>query len=309
VAIVAFDGVVLGDLSVPCELFGRALDGQGRHLYEVRVCSLMPEVQSEHVVLRVRWRLSSLRDADTIVVPGLDDLNRPMPPALLNALRAAIARGTRVASICSGAFILAATGALDGLRATTHWAAAAELARRNPGIQVDPDVLYVDNGKLLTSAGAAAGVDLCLHLVRCDHGAQVAAEVARAAVVPLERAGGQSQFIVHAPPTIDCGTLSPLLPCLAQNLRRTLSLAVVARRASMSTRTLSRRFREQTGRKWRPKWDSARRRCYASISAGRLEPARKRIAAPFALAELSRGKRGRWSPRHPIRREWFHHAP
>jgi transcriptional regulator GlxA family with amidase domain len=152
-----------------------------------------------------------------------------------------------VASICSGAFVLAATGALDGLRATTHWRVAAELARRHPEIEVDAGVLYVDNGRVLTSAGAAAGLDLCLHLVRRDLGAEVAANVARDAVMPLERAGGQAQFIVHEPPTGDDSSLAPLLAWLEQNLRKELPLPAIARRAAMSTRTLSRRFREQVG--------------------------------------------------------------
>jgi transcriptional regulator GlxA family with amidase domain len=143
--------------------------------------------------------------------------------------------------------VLAATGALDGLRATTHWRGAAELARRFPDIAVDPNVLYVDNGNVLTSAGAAAGLDLCLHLVRRDLGAEMAAEVARSAVMPLERAGGQAQFIVHQPPDGDHTSLGQLLMWIEQNLRRDLSLPVIARHAAMSTRTLSRRFREQVG--------------------------------------------------------------
>ena len=153
----------------------------------------------------------------------------------------------RVASICTGAFVLAATGALDGLRATTHWRGAAELARRYPAIDVDADVLYVDNGNVLTSAGAAAGLDLCLHLVRRDLGAEAAAEVARDAVMPLERAGGQAQFIVHEPPAGDHTSIGQLLTWIDQNLQKDLSLPVIARRAAMSTRTLSRHFRAQVG--------------------------------------------------------------
>lgn len=243
----AFDGVVLGDLATPCEVFGRARGAGAHSPYEVRVCSVAPRVASEHVSLAVPWRLSELRRADTVIVPGIDDIDRPVPDALLRAIRRAVDRGARVASICSGAFLLAATGALDGLRATTHWLGAAELARRHPAIAVDPGVLYVDNGRVLTSAGAAAGLDLCLYLVRRDLGAQAAAAVARAAVMPLERAGGQSQFIVHEPPAADGTSVEPLLAWLEQNLARELSLPAIARRAAMSTRTLSRRFREQVG--------------------------------------------------------------
>jgi transcriptional regulator GlxA family with amidase domain len=247
VAVVAFDGVVLGDISTPCEIFGRVRDRAGRTLYDVRICSCAPEVKSEHVTLKVRWRLSSLRRADTVIVPGIAELDQSIPDEVLGAIRRAVDRGARVASICSGAFVLAATGALDGLRATTHWRGAGELARRFPNVAVDPNVLYVDNGNVLTSAGAAAGLDLCLHLVRRDLGAEMAAEVARAAVMPLERAGGQAQFIVYEPPESDHTSIGQLLTWIEQNLRRDLSLPVIARRAAMSTRTLSRRFREQVG--------------------------------------------------------------
>jgi transcriptional regulator GlxA family with amidase domain len=245
--VVAFDGVVLGDLATPCEVFGRVRSSEGHALYEVRICSVTAEVLSEHVTLKVPWRLSSLSRADTVVVPGIDDIGRSVPREVLRAIRRAVHRGARVASICSGAFVLAATGALDGKRATTHWLIAGELRRRHPDIDVDPDVLYVDNGNVLTSAGAAAGLDLCLHLVRRDLGAEAAAAVARAAVMPLERAGGQAQFIVHETPVADGTSMGSLLEWLAQNLRRDLSLPVIARRAGMSTRTLSRRFREQIG--------------------------------------------------------------
>jgi len=195
--VLALDEVLAFDLGTPTQIFRAARDDQDRRLYEVRVCSVEPEIVSEHVRLTVPWRLSSLSRAHTVIVPGLDDVDRRVPAALLRAIRLAARRGARVASICSGAFILARTGLLDGLRATTHWLGAAELARRHPEIDVHPDVLYVDNGQILTSAGAAAGLDLCLHLVRRDLGAEAAAAVARAAVMPLERAGGQAQRADH----------------------------------------------------------------------------------------------------------------
>jgi transcriptional regulator GlxA family with amidase domain len=245
--VLAFDGVVLGDLATPCELFGRVRDVSGRSLYEVRVCARTARIRSEHVTLHVPWRLSSAQHADTVVVPGVDDLDVAMPDEVLLAVRRALARGARVASICTGAFVLAAAGVLDGRRATTHWRSAKELARRHPDVEVDPKVLYVDNGTVLTSAGAAAGLDLCLHLVRRDFGADVAAQAARAAVMPLERAGGQSQFIVHEPPTDDDASLAPLLTWIDRNLVSDLSLPILARQAAMSTRSLSRRFREQVG--------------------------------------------------------------
>ena len=247
IAVVAFNGVVLGDLSTACEVFGLAKRKDGRTAYEVRVCSESEDIESMHVALRVPWRLSSLTRADTVIVPGVSDITRPVPASVLRAIRRAAERGARVASRCTGAFVLAATGLLDGRRATTHWLGAAELTRRHPSVDVDANVLYVDNGRVLTSAGAAAGFDLCIHMVRRDFGADVAASVARLAVMPLERAGGQAQFIEHPPPSEAPGTMTPLLTWMEQNLSRELSLPVIARRAAMSTRTLSRRFRTHVG--------------------------------------------------------------
>lgn len=182
-----------------------------------------------------------------MIVPGLADPTAPVPPTALEALRAAAAAGTRIASICVGAFTLAATGLLEGRRVTTHWAAAAELARRHPGIDVDPNVLYVDNGQLLTSAAAAAGLDLCLHMIRTDHGSAVATDAARLSVMPLERAGGQAQFITHEPPAPDSASLHTVLAWLQDNLDRDLTVPDIATHAAMSIRTLNRRFRDQTG--------------------------------------------------------------
>jgi transcriptional regulator GlxA family with amidase domain len=247
VAVVALEGVVPFDLSTPCEVFGRARLADGRAAYEVRVCGVGERIDAGAFELRVRWGLGELARADTVVVPGVTDSALPVPEVVVEALRAAAARGARIASICSGAFVLAATGLLDGLRATTHWLAARALAERHPKVEVDADVLYVDNGQVLTSAGAAAGLDLCLHMVRCDHGAAVAAEAARISVMPLAREGGQAQFIVHASPQSSDASLEPLRGWIHANLHEPLALDVVARRAAMSTRTLSRRFREQTG--------------------------------------------------------------
>ncbi len=246
VAVLALDAVVPFDLSTPCEVFGRARFADGKPAYRVKVCGPKKTVDAGYFQMTVPFGLSALRRADTILIPGVSDVLREVPTEVLRALRAAHARGARVASICSGAFVLAATGLLEKKRATTHWLAAGLLASKYPGIEVDPAVLYVDNGRLLTSAGAAAGLDLCLHLVRKDFGAAVAADAARLSVMPLERAGGQAQFIVHVPPADDV-TLEPVLRWIEENLQRTLNLAAIARRAAMSTRSLSRRFREQTG--------------------------------------------------------------
>ncbi len=247
IAVLALDGVLAFDLSTPIETFGRVRLPDGRAAYRVRVCAPGAEVDAGAFTLRAPWGLEALAEADTIILPGLADPTAPIPADVLDALRTAAANGTRIASICAGAFTLAATGLLDGLGATTHWVAAGELARRYPAVKVDADVLFVDNGQILTSAGAAAGLDLCLHMIRRDHGSAVAADAARLAVMPLERDGGQAQFIVREPPTPDGATLEPLLRWMDENAHRDLSLADIAARAMVSTRTLNRRFREQTG--------------------------------------------------------------
>jgi transcriptional regulator GlxA family with amidase domain len=247
VAVAAFDGVVPFDLATPCEVFGRVRLADESAPYRVRVCGAKRRVDAGAFELGAPWGLGELVRADTVIVPGVADTSVPVPRELVLALRRAAAKRVRIASICSGAFVLAAAGLLDGLRATTHWLAASELARRYPSITVEPDVLYVDHGAIATSAGAAAGLDLCLHLVRRDFGAAVAAATARVSVMPLEREGGQQQFIVHEDPAPDGASLDHLLHWIEKNLRAPLSLAHVARRAAMSTRTFSRRFHEQTG--------------------------------------------------------------
>ena len=245
VAVIALHGVVSFDLSIACEAFAR-VRLNGRAPYRVHVCGEAPLVKAGYFDIRVPCDLHHVRHADTVIVPGIDNPSMPIDDAVLDAVRAAAARGARVASICSGAFVLAAAGLLDGKRATTHWLAARELAERYPAIEVDPNVLYIDSGKILTSAGAAAGLDLCLHMLRLDHGAAVAADAARRAVVPLERSGGQAQYIVHEAPA-SASSLAPLLQWMSAHLTADLKLDTLARRAAMSTRTFSRRFREQTG--------------------------------------------------------------
>ncbi|WP_433572939.1 GlxA family transcriptional regulator [Streptomyces sp. CA-251247] len=247
VAVLALDGVIAFDLSTPLEVFTRTRLPDGRTAYRVRVCAPAAEIDAGAFTLRAPWGLEALAEADTIILPGCADPTVPVPEDVVTALRAAAARGTRIASVCAGAFVLAATGLLDGLRATTHWLAADALARLHPRIEVDPDVLYVDNGQFLTSAGAAAGLDLCLHMIRRDHGSAVAADAARLSVMPLEREGGQAQFIVHQlPPSPDGTALEPVLRWMEENARRELTVAEIAARAGMSPRTLNRRFREQT---------------------------------------------------------------
>jgi transcriptional regulator GlxA family with amidase domain len=248
IAVLALDGVIGFDLTTPLEVFGRTRLPDGRTPYRLRVCAPRPEVDAGAFTLRAPWGLDALAEADTIIVPGIADPSAPMPAEALDALRRAAAAGTRIASICAGAFVLAEAGLLDGGRATTHWVAAAYLAARYPAVEVDPDVLYVDNGQILTSAGAAAGLDLCLHLIRRDHGSAVAADAARLSVMALEREGGQAQFVVHEqPPTPRGSVLEPVLRWMEDNAGRELTLEDIAAHAGMSTRTLNRRFREQTG--------------------------------------------------------------
>ena len=247
VAVLALPGVVAFDLATPLEVFARTRLPGDEPAYDVRVCAPSSEVDAGAFVIKAPWGLDALDTADMIILPGVAEPG-PVPAEVVERLRAAAARGTRIASICAGAFVLAATGLLDGRRATTHWLGARLLAERHPEIEVDPDVLYVDNGQLLTSAGAAAGLDLCLHLIRRDHGSAVAADAARLSVMPLEREGGQAQFIVaEQPPAPRGSTMEPLLRWLDESAGRELTMAEIAAHAGMSTRTLNRRFREQTG--------------------------------------------------------------
>ncbi|ANS70077.1 AraC family transcription regulator [Streptomyces lincolnensis] len=249
VEVLVLDHVVPFDMAAPMTVFDWTRLPDGRSPYRVRLCAESPEVRADGGFgLRIDRGLDALADADTIIVPGRSDEAEPLSPAVVTALREAAAAGTRIASVCVGAFVLAEAGLLDGLRATTHWVAADLLARRFPQIDVRPDVLYVDNGRILTSAGAAAALDMCLHMIRLDLGSAVAAHAARMSVMPLEREGGQAQFIVHEHPPVPRGsTLEPLLEWIEDNLAREITLPAMAARSGMSERTFSRRFREQTG--------------------------------------------------------------
>lgn len=248
VAILALDQTVVFDMAIPVEVFGRVRLPDGRRAYRVQVCGTQPQVPTETFTIHTSWGLEALPDADTVIVPGRSETAGPPSADALEALRDAAAHGTRIASICGGAFTLAATGLLDGLAATTHWTAAQRFAEMFPKVDVRPDVLYVDNGQLLTSAGASAGLDLCLHMIRRDLGSAVAADVARLAVTPLEREGGQAQYIVHEQQPLPRGSLlEPTLAWIEDHLRDDLTLEDMAARCGMGTRTFSRRFREQTG--------------------------------------------------------------
>ncbi|WP_144632276.1 GlxA family transcriptional regulator [Bordetella genomosp. 13] len=246
VAVLVLPDFVPYDMGIACDVFSRVRLQGGRCAYRVLACSQTAKVHAAPFDIHVPWRLDQVVQADMVIVPGIEDPFRPIPPAVVKALRAARQRGALIASICTGAFVLAAAGLLDGRRATTHWAAASELARHYPAIDVDPGVLFVDDGDIVTSAGASAGLDMCLHLVRRHHGQAVASQAARLAVAPLHRDGGQAQFIPQSTPAPAAG-LAPLFDWMLANLDQRIDVAALASRACMSPRTFARRFREQTG--------------------------------------------------------------
>jgi len=243
VAVLALPDVVAFDLATPFQLL--------RRHYELTLCApeAGPVPTTSGFPLVAHCGTEALAEADTVLVPGFDPRPHGWPPPerVLQALRAAHARGARIASICTGAFALGAAGLLDGRHVTTHWRAARRLAELFPRAIVDPDVLYVDEGDLLTSAGVAAGIDLCLHLLRKDHGAEAANHAARQTVVAPHRAGGQAQFIERAVPRRDGGGLEATRAYALAHLDRPLTVQQLARHACTSERTFARRFREETG--------------------------------------------------------------
>ncbi|MEU0086390.1 helix-turn-helix domain-containing protein [Streptomyces sp. NPDC006274] len=246
VALAVTDGMLHFELSVACEVFGSAPSGVAGPWYDLALCG-SDAVRVGRFLLEPDAGLHALRRADTVIVPGWADIDVDPPAGLVDAVRAAYEAGARVASLCTGAFVLAAAGLLDGKRATTHWAHTDALAARHPEVEVDPDVLYVDNGRVSTSAGKAAALDLCLHLVRLDHGSSTANAVARRLVVPPHRAGGQAQFVTAPVPARDDHPLAELLPWAIENLHRPLTVEDLARRARMSSRNLGRHFRAAAG--------------------------------------------------------------
>ncbi|MEU0089704.1 helix-turn-helix domain-containing protein [Kribbella sp. NPDC006257] len=248
VGVLAGDGVVGVELAGACQVFAAAFDPvSGESLYDVRVCGSAAgtTVRAHGVdVFRAQapYRFEDALEADTVIVPAAHVVS----PEVLATVREAHRRGIRIASICTGAFVLAEAGLLDGRPAATHWAHAAELARRFPAVDVRTELLYVDDGDLLTSAGVTAGLDLCLHLVRKDHGSAVATNVARRLVMAPHRDGGQAQYLTA--PVVDTeGSLEPVMRWMHEHLTEPLTLTGIATRAAMSTRTLNRQFRAQTG--------------------------------------------------------------
>ncbi|WP_406069418.1 helix-turn-helix domain-containing protein [Micromonospora sp. NBC_01638] len=246
IAIAATDGMLHFEVAMACEVFVHDPSGLGHPWYDVVVCGPGP-VRIGRFLMEPDDDLDRLAHADTVIIPAVADIDADVPSDLLDAVRAAHEAGARMVSLCTGAFVLAAAGVLDGLRATTHWAHTEALAARYPRVRVDPDVLYVDNGTVLASAGKAAAIDLCLHLIRRDHGSTVANAVARRLVVPPHRAGGQAQFVTTPVPARDDHRLATLFPWAMERLDQPLTVEDLARQANMSSRHLARHFRSATG--------------------------------------------------------------
>src|SRR5487761_63188 len=224
------------EVAVACEVFGRVRQGFPLPWYELVLCAGQdgPIRTAEGLSLDGRHGLEETEHADTLILPACSDLQGEPPPELLRAVRSAHARGARIAAICTGAFTLAAAGLLDGRRATTHWLHGAELTRRWPAVRLDPNVLYAQDGRIFTSAGECAGLDLCLHLVRLDHGSRIANALARRMVIHPHRAGGQAQFIDQPVPVSDSTNLGTVLDWARSQLHRPLTIEVLAAEAAMS---------------------------------------------------------------------------
>jgi transcriptional regulator GlxA family with amidase domain len=241
VVAVALPDVVAFDLSIAAQVFGYRDE---RERYTFTVCAEQPGplMSTTGFMINASAGLEALTEADTVIVPGYYPLGDPSP-AVLGALRSAAARGVRVASICIGSFALAATGLLDGRTATTHWQEAEHFRARFPAVHLNPDVLYVDSGQFLTSAGLSAGIDLCLYMVGQDYGASAAADVARRMVVAMHRPGGQAQYMRR--PLPEDGGLGPTLSWVVTEMHRPLTVGQMARHAGMPPRTFARQFRDQ----------------------------------------------------------------
>ncbi|SES28106.1 transcriptional regulator, AraC family with amidase-like domain [Lentzea xinjiangensis] len=252
VAVLARDGVLPFELSIVHRIFGQARTAAGAALYEVVTCAPVPgEIRTDaDFTLAVTHGPEALAEAQTVVVPGSAADHQPWDGPLDPPLAAALARirpGTRIASICTGAFVLAAAGLLAGRRVSTHWRSSARARERFPDVTFDLDVLYTDDDGVLTSAGAAAGIDLCLHVVRTDHGAAVANEVARGTVVPPHREGGQAQYLHRPMPEPRTSSTGRAREWALANLHRPVTLRELAAREATSTRTFTRRFRDEIG--------------------------------------------------------------
>lgn len=254
IAVLALDGLLPFELGIPHRIFGRPRDAERRYLYEVVTCSVRPpgpvETDADFTV-HVPHGPEALETADTVIVPASYELGPVYEEGrLTEELAAALGRirpGTRMAAICTGGYVLAAAGFLDGRPATTHWADAEHFQRMFPRVKVDADVLFIDDGDVLTSAGVAAGIDLCLHIVRRDHGTAIANDVARRTVVPPHRDGGQAQYIHRPVPDPQLATTTAARAWALGRLHDPIQLRDMAEQEAMSVRTFTRRFREEVG--------------------------------------------------------------
>jgi len=265
VAVVAYRHISPFHLAVPCMVFGEDLARLGAPRYDLRVCAAEPgPLQTmSGFSIDTRHDLAGLQDAGTIIVPAWRDPAERPPQALLDALQAAHARGARIVGLCLGAFVLAEAGLLSGRAASTHWVWMDDFAKRYPQVRLKRDVLYVDDGDIITSAGTAAAIDCCLYLLRHDHGAEVANRVARRMVVAPHRHGGQSQYIEQPVPRPDhTDRLSSALEWALANLREPIHLDLLAERVAMSRRTFTRQFKRATGTSLR-QWLLSQRLAYA----------------------------------------------
>lgn len=250
VAVLAYDGLCTFEFGIACEVFGLSRPEMGADWYRYSVCAIEdgPLRAAGGLVVNATAGHRVLRQADLIVVPGWRSIDAPVPEKLIRELVRAHRRGARVMSLCSGIAVLAAAGLLDGRKATTHWRYASSMISRYPAIQLEADMLYVDQGDVLTAAGSAAGIDLCLHVVRKDFGPEAANSVARRLVVPPHREGGQAQFVQR--PVLEArenSRFGALIDWVRAHLDKPHSITGLAHKAGMSTRTFQRRFQEATG--------------------------------------------------------------
>jgi AraC family transcriptional regulator, transcriptional activator FtrA len=248
-AVLVYEGLCSFEFACAAEVFGLPRPELGGGWYQFETCGVERGSLKTAYGLRIvaDGGLDQLEGVGTIIIPGWKGIDVPVPEKLISALQRAHATGARLLSICSGSFVLAATGLLDGRRATTHWQYAQALQRRFPEIEVQAEVLYVDEGQLLTSAGSAAGLDLCLHLVRRDFGPNVANQVARRLVIPPHRDGGQAQFVERPVARRERSPLSGVIDLMQNRLNRELPISMLSKHAAMSERSFMRRFKEATG--------------------------------------------------------------
>ncbi|KQV10770.1 transcriptional regulator [Rhizobium sp. Root1203] len=250
VAVLAYDGLCTFEFGIAYEVFGLPRPEMGADWYRFAVCGIEPGPlrAAGGLTVTVDSGLDILDQADLIVVPGWRAIDAPVPDTLACALQAAHERGARIMSLCSGVAVLAASGLLKGRRATTHWRYVSSIAQRYPDVSLDASVLYMDEGSILTAAGSAAGIDLCLHVVRGDFGTEAANSVARRLVVPPHREGGQAQFIsAPVPQEREGARLGYLLEWMRERLDEDQPISLLAERAGMSMRTFQRRFEATTG--------------------------------------------------------------